>query len=301
MDDLDFSKPAPQKPQKPAAPAAPSIPAPQPVPVFNVGQAMEFFRTAGKAESFAPGATIFAEEEKAGMLSLKRDKMYLLISGEVAMQVQGKTIGTVRVGEVFGEMAAIARAARTATAVATTACTVVGLDDKQFLAALQQKPEFALSMMGVLNARVRATIQRLQASRTLHAGEAKETEVFDRKVLANLVQTLGDKAKTSYVAGKMIMQEGSVGNVMYIVLEGRVIISIKGGVVGRVGTGGVFGEMALVDQSPRTANALAETDCTLLAINREAFLYLVKTSPVFGSSLLAGIAARAKDLADRGK
>jgi len=298
MDELDFSKPAPSKPQKPAVPATP---APQPVQVYNVAQAMEFFRATGKAESFAAGATIFAEDDKAGMLSLKRDKMYLLVSGEVAMQVQGKTIGTVKVGEVFGEMAAIARAARTATAVATTACSVVGMDDKQFQAALQQKPEFALSMMGVLNARVRATIQRLQASRSLHAGEAKENEVFDKKVLASLVKTLGDKAKTSYVAGKAIMLEGSVGNVMYILLEGRVTISIKGGVVGRVGTGGVFGEMALVDQSPRTANALAETDCTLLAINRDAFLYLVKTSPVFGSSLLAGIAARAKDLADRGK
>ena len=56
-------------------------------------------------------------------------------------------------------------------------------------------------------------------------------------------------------------------------------ISIRGAVVERVGPGGVFGEMALVDQSPRSANAAAETDCTLLAINRNVFLNLVKADP----------------------
>ena len=71
--------------------------------------------------------------------------------------------------------------------------------------------------------------------------------------------------------------------------------------VARVGPGGVFGEMALVDQAVRAATAKAESDCTLLAINRNAFLQLVKTSPAFGIALLNGIAERAKDLAARNK
>ena len=104
-----------------------------------------------------------------------------------------------------------------------------------------------------------------------------------------------------YEAGKMIMQEGTGGAFMYVVLEGRVAISIKGGIVGRAGPGGVFGEMALVDQSTRAATATAETACTLLAINRNAFLQLVKTSPAFGASILAGLAERAKDMAVRNK
>jgi CRP/FNR family cyclic AMP-dependent transcriptional regulator len=88
---------------------------------------------------------------------------------------------------------------------------------------------------------------------------------------------------------------------MYVVLEGRVAITIKGGLVGRAGPGGVFGEMALVDQSARAATAVAENDCALLAINRAAFLQLVKTSPAFGAALLSGLAARAKDMAVRNK
>ena len=71
--------------------------------------------------------------------------------------------------------------------------------------------------------------------------------------------------------------------------------------MGRAGPGGVFGEMALVDQSVRAATATAETACALLAINRVAFLYLVKTSPAFGAALLSGLAERAKDMAVRNK
>jgi CRP/FNR family transcriptional regulator, cyclic AMP receptor protein len=81
------------------------------------------------------------------------------------------------------------------------------------------------------------------------------------------------------------------------VLEGRVAISIRGAVVERVGPGGVFGEMALVDQSPRSANAAAETDCALLAINRAVFLNLVKSEPTFGVSLLAATAERVRNTA----
>lgn len=204
-------------------------------------------------------------------------------------------------GEVFGEMAVIAQAARTATAVAKSASTVIGMDEKQFQAGLNDKPEFALMVMSLVNVRLRSTISRLHASRTLHAGEAKESVVFDKKTLASLVQALGQQSVVRCEAGKMLMQEGAPGNVMYVVLEGRMTMSIKAGMVGRAGPGGVFGEMALVDQSPRAATAAAETDCSLLAINRAAFLHLVKNSPTFGSLLLAGLAARATAMAERNK
>jgi len=294
MSDLDFSSTSPMKP-------APQPAVPPPPPVYNAAMAMEFFKSAGKPESFAPGATIFKEDDKGGGLLGKRDKMYVLIMGEVEMIAQDKVIGIVRAGETFGEMAVIAHAARTATARAKTACTLIGLDDKQFEVALQHKPEFALMLMSIMNHRLRSTISRLNASRALHAGEAKESTVFDKKLLAGLVKLMAGQEPARYDAGKMIMQEGTGGAFMYIVLEGKVAISIKGGIVGRAAAGGVFGEMALVDQSVRAATATAETPCALLAINRNAFLQLVKTSPAFGAALLAGLAERAKDMAVRNK
>jgi CRP-like cAMP-binding protein len=289
MSDLDFSKPG-----QPAA-----APAPPPAPVYNAAMALEFFKSAGKPEGFAPGQKVFAEDEKAGMFS--RARMYVLVLGEIEMQAQGKPIGVVRVGEVFGEMAVIAGAARSATAVAKGQCTVIGLDDKQFQVGLQNKPEFALMLMSIMNTRLRSTISRLRASGSLHAGTASEAPTFDKKLLAGLVRLMQGQEPVRYEAGKTIMQEGTAGALMYIVLEGRVAITIKGALVSRANPGGIFGEMALVDQSPRAATAVAEADCSLLAINRPTFLNLVKTSPAFGAALLSGIAGRAKDMADRNK
>ncbi|HUK04501.1 MAG TPA: cyclic nucleotide-binding domain-containing protein [Burkholderiales bacterium] len=292
MSDLDFSNTTPMKPA--AQPAAPPPP-----PVYNAAMAMEFFKSAGKPESFEAGSTLFAEDEKGGLF--KSPKMYVLIVGEIEMIAQNQVIGTVKAGETFGEMAVIAGAPRTATARAKTPCTVIGLDAKQYEQALQKKPEFALMLMSIINNRLRSTIARLRASGSLHAGEAKETTIFDKKLLAGLANLMSGQEPTVYARGKMIMQEGTGGAFMYVVLEGKVAITIKGGLVGRSGPGGVFGEMALVDQATRAATAVAETDVTLLAINRAAFLQLVKTSPAFGSALLAGLAERAAGMAVRNK
>ena len=292
MSDLDFSQPVPPKPA--AAPAPPPPP-----PIYNAAMAMEFFKAAGKPEGFDAGKVIFGENEKGGIFS--RARMYILIVGEIEMLVQDKVIGSVKAGEVFGEMAVIAGAARTAAARAKNACTVIGLDDKQYLVALQQKPEFALQLMSIMNQRLRGAISRLRMSGGLHGGEVSESPVIDKKLLAGLVKLMHAQDPVRYEAGKTIMQEGTAGALMYIVLEGRVKISIKGAVVAKAGEAGVFGEMALVDQSPRAATATAESDCSLLAINRPTFLQLVKTSPAFGAALLSAIAERAQQMAARNK
>jgi CRP-like cAMP-binding protein len=288
MSDLDFSSTSPIKPA--AQPAAPPPP-----PIYNAAMAMDFFKSAGKPESFDAGATLFAEDEKGGLF--KSPRMYVLIVGEVEMIAQNQVIGSVKAGETFGEMAVIAQAARTATARAKTKCTVIGLDQKQYQQALHQKPEFALMLMSIMNNRLRSTISRLRASGSLHAGVARETAIFEKKLLAGLVNLMKGQDPVEYPAGKVIMQEGTGGAFMYVVLEGKVAISIRGAVVQFVGPGAVFGEMALIDQSPRAANAAAEADTVLLGINRQVFLNLIKSDPTFGASLLTAVAERVRNTA----
>src|SRR5947207_2936771 len=129
-DDLDFSKPA--GPPKPAA-----APAAQP-PLYIPAVARAFFESAGKEESVDAGTVFFSENEKASRLLLKRDKMYYLLEGQVSLVAKGKQIGAPKVGEIFGEMAAISDSPRSATAVAKADCRVLSLDDKGFSAALRQ-------------------------------------------------------------------------------------------------------------------------------------------------------------------
>ena len=288
MDDLDFSKTG--GPWKPT-PAAP----PQPQgPIYIPAIARAFFESAGKEETVAPGTVFFAENEKASRILLKRDKMYFLVEGQVALSVRGKVFGAVKVGEIFGEMAAISESPRSATAVARTACRVISLDDKQFYAALQKTPQFALMMLGVLIQRLRGMIARFSG---VPSSTAREARVFDKKLMATLEAGLGNQSRVLYQKGQVIMIAGQTAALMYVVAEGRVEISIRGAVVERVGPGGVFGEMALIDQSPRSANAAAETDCALLAINRNVFLNLVKSDPTFCISLLAATAERVRNTA----
>jgi len=290
-DDLDFSG----KPAGSLKPGAASAAPPQ-VPVYIPAIARAFFESAGKEEAAPPGTVFFAENEKASRILLKRDKMYLLVEGQVGLAAKGKPIGAVKVGEIFGEMAAITESPRSATAVARTQCRVISLDDKAFNSALQKKPEFALMMMSIMITRLRSMILRL--SGVPNAAGAKESpRVFDKTLLASLASGLGEQAQARYDRGKVIMVAGQTGALMYVVLEGRVSISIRGAVVQYVGPGGVFGEMALVDQSPRAANASAETDCVLLGINRNVFLNLIKSNPTFGISLLGAMAERVRNTA----
>ncbi|HSG65802.1 MAG TPA: cyclic nucleotide-binding domain-containing protein, partial [Gammaproteobacteria bacterium] len=67
-------------------------------------------------------------------------------------------------------------------------------------------------------------------------------------------------------------------------------------VVERVGPGGVFGEMALVDQSTRAASAVAETDCVLLPVNRNDLLEVVRGKLDIGMSLLRAVAERLRHM-----
>jgi len=286
MDDLDFSKTGGG--WKPAA-----APAPQP-PIYIPAIAQSFFESAGKEETIAAGTVFFAENEKASRILLKRDKMYLLLEGDVALSAKGKTIGTVKVGHIFGEMAAISDSPRSATALARSACRAIALDDKQFTSALQKQPQFALMMLGVMIQRLRGMMARFSG---VPSGGTRDARVFDKKLMASLEAGLGNQARVIYHRGKVIMVAGQTAALMYVVVEGRVEISIRGAVVERVGPGGVFGEMALIDQSPRSANAAAETDCSLLAINRNVFLNLVKSDPTFGIALLSATAERVRNTA----
>ncbi len=267
MDELDFTSTG--RPAKSA--------------IYDPAVAKMCFEAMGKVELVSQGGTFFTENQNS-------DKMYLLVEGDVSLIRGKKVLDQVKAGEIFGEMAAISQLPRSATAAAKTACRALSLDSKQFQAAIQKAPEFALMLMNILINRLRLTAAIV--SRNLAGGgQAPEARIFDEKLLAELADRVPHPPAHTPL-NKVIMKEGEGGVFMYVVLDGRVAISIKGKVVGRIGPGGIFGEMALVDQSPRAATATAETDCDLLSINRNDFLLSVKSNPAFAVALLRGLADR---------
>jgi len=266
---------------------------------YDPAVALEFFSSAGKPQDFAKGATIFSENRIGLPLLLMPNRIFLLLEGEVGLFAGEEHIASIHAGEVFGEMAAMGGVPRSATALAMFDCRVIGLDDAQFGAALRKRPAFALMLMSVMAARLRDTLGRLGAVALPADGGWREAAALDSQLLADLAHVVGTTAIFRHPAGKVIMREGQRGVALYAVIEGRVEIRIGDAVVEKLGPGGVFGEMSLIDRKPRLASAVAETDCALLAMSRHMFLHLVKQSPKFGAALLKAVGERAAFMASR--
>jgi CRP/FNR family cyclic AMP-dependent transcriptional regulator len=80
----------------------------------------------------------------------------------------------------------------------------------------------------------------------------------------------------THAVGTKIFQHGDAGDKLYLILEGRVRISRELAGMGEealavLGPGEVFGEMALLDESPRSADARVHESCRLLAVPKDGF------------------------------
>jgi CRP/FNR family transcriptional regulator, cyclic AMP receptor protein len=95
-----------------------------------------------------------------------------------------------------------------------------------------------------------------------------------------------------FKAGDTVFKEGEPGDQMYVVIEGEVDIIVHDKVVETVGIENFLGEMALIDEQPRSATAVAKTDCTLAPINQNRFKFLVQQTPHFALHLMKGMVER---------
>jgi len=100
----------------------------------------------------------------------------------------------------------------------------------------------------------------------------------------------------SFSAGQVIFQEGQSGDTMYAVKEGEVDIVIHNKVVTTVGPDDIIGEMALIDTGPRSATAVARTDCKLVPISEKRFKFLVQQTPHFALQVMRVMAQRLRSM-----
>ena len=96
----------------------------------------------------------------------------------------------------------------------------------------------------------------------------------------------------SFRAGELIFSEGEPGEHMYAVLEGEVAIRKGERVLEVVGSGSVFGEMALIDRMPRSAAAIAKSDCRVAAVDQSRFMLLVQQTPFFALQMMQVLSDR---------
>ena len=95
-----------------------------------------------------------------------------------------------------------------------------------------------------------------------------------------------------YKAGELIFKEGDPGLFMYVVKDGKVELRAEGVLLDTVQSGGIFGEMALIEHTARSATAMAMTDCSIVPLDQDKFMYLVKQTPYFALDVLKIMAQR---------
>jgi CRP-like cAMP-binding protein len=110
----------------------------------------------------------------------------------------------------------------------------------------------------------------------------RQVSLFEGLTQGQLLKVAAIAESRAYPAGSRIFEEGEPGRELYVVVTGKVRISKMVPGIGEealaiLERAQVFGEMAVIEDSPRSADALAHTSCTLWAFSREKLEELMFT------------------------
>ncbi len=97
-------------------------------------------------------------------------------------------------------------------------------------------------------------------------------------------------------AGKYIFRTGEAAKVMYVIIEGEVDLMLGGTVVETAMEGAFIGEMALIEDAPRSASARARGDCRVFPIDEARFQSLVQETPFFALQVMKTLARRLRKM-----
>jgi CRP-like cAMP-binding protein len=280
---------------------------------------------------FPAGTVLFREGEPTR-------EAYLIASGGV--RIQRKTpyghfsLAALAPGALFGETAFVDRVPRSGSAITTSDSELIALSPEALSAHMERDTRFKLalywSFWKSLSSKLRQTNENLtqffsESGKPPNAeppspreptGEfrvdlASKRKLFEEQKLSSLeINFLTSLSRErNYAPNQVIFREGETGNEMYVLLEGRVMISkyIPGAgeeALAFLERGGCFGEMALIDNAPRSADAKAhETGAVVLVISREVLegiLDIHKISSIRLLTILCNlVASRLRELDEK--
>jgi len=96
----------------------------------------------------------------------------------------------------------------------------------------------------------------------------------------------------AFKAGEVIFNEGEPGHEMFFIQSGRVEIRRGNRVLEILSEKSIFGEMALIDDAPRSATAVAATDVNVVSVGEKQFLFLVSETPFFALNVMRTLVRR---------
>ena len=99
-------------------------------------------------------------------------------------------------------------------------------------------------------------------------------------------------------AGRVLASEGRPGRECFVIAEGEAVVTLDGEELARLGPGEFFGEMALIDQGPRSATVTAETPMRLFVLDPRSFSTLLAEHRTVARKILQGVVERLRTMED---
>jgi CRP-like cAMP-binding protein len=124
----------------------------------------------------------------------------------------------------------------------------------------------------------------------------KRAPLFEGLSRAELVQLARVSDDVEVPAGTVLCKEGEAGKEFFVIVDGEVEITRKGKRVATRGSGEFFGEIALLENTPRMATVTAKTPLRFFVLTRRDFRHLVDVNPRVERKVLRALARRVVEL-----
>ena len=127
------------------------------------------------------------------------------------------------------------------------------------------------------------------------ATDLKSIWLFSSCTGAELRKIRSSLDSLSVPAGKVLVEEGRIGQEVFIIVDGTAAVTRNGKKVATLGAGNHFGELALLDRRPRSASVVTETDMDVLIMSQRQFNGLLESVPTIARKLLSALATRLRE------
>jgi len=249
------------------------------VPAFSeLPEAVLRHLAAGLSESrHAAGQVVVREGERG-------DRAFVIVEGRAEVTAAASpgagaiTLATLFTGELFGELALLqAEGRRQATVTALTSLTLLVISETRFTALLSEFPE--------AKTRFQNAAARMEQVRFL-----KRASPFAALAPAALLKLLDRLTTLAVEGGELLLRQGETGQACYLVQRGEMeVFREEGGAerhLATLGPGSLFGEGALLTDTPRNASVRALRAGKLLVLQRDDLLAASRAAAAVGWQML---------------
>ncbi|MBK9971251.1 MAG: cyclic nucleotide-binding domain-containing protein [Acidimicrobiaceae bacterium] len=134
------------------------------------------------------------------------------------------------------------------------------------------------------------------ANRGVYVEHLRRVALFAGLTKKELEQVASAGSEVDVAAGKVLMEQGHSGSDAFIVLKGTFVVRRNGRKVAELNAGDIAGELALLDDGPRSATVECISDGSVLVIGRGQFRAVLDDIPTLTHKLLAALAGRIRNL-----